>query len=330
LVDGTADDARIVTIDLGTTAEELKASMGDTSNSASGTSSKLYGANLLNIDLRSFDSSVTYDVLLLNSSNSIIEASASLGGSGAVTAIPLADDVKAQSLTLMNGTQNLALLNDYDEVISSIFDMDDDDNIGLMIVANSTVSLGTDEAIVIDVFSFGYQDDGVQSSERVANQIIRIEAEESGDNTSTFEGSLEYIMLNQINIQDTTTFSGITPIADDPSFIVIEDLTDESSPRVTYNDLGADGVVTPVSDQEEAPSHSGVVSLNQDSYKIADTVVITLEDLDLNVDSDLIDIFTFGYTDDGVQSSERVANQIVRIEAEEPGDNTSTVEGSLA
>jgi hypothetical protein len=56
--------------------------------------------------------------------------------------------------------------------------------------------------------------------------------------------------------------------------------------------LGADGVITPVSDQEEAPSHSGVVSLNQDSYKIADTVVVTLEDLDLNVDSDLIDIFT--------------------------------------
>ena len=75
----------------------------------------------------------------------------------------------------------------------------------------------------------------------------------------------------------------------------------------TYNDLGADGVVTPVSDQEEAPSHSGVVSLNQDSYKIADTVIITLEDLDLNVDSDLIDIFTVvasgtGATEDMVGS----------------------------
>jgi hypothetical protein len=30
-----------------------------------------------------------------------------------------------------------------------------------------------------------------QSSERVSNQIIRVEVEESGDNTSTFEGSLE-------------------------------------------------------------------------------------------------------------------------------------------
>ena len=32
--------------------------------------------------------------------------------------------------------------------------------------------------------------------------------------------------------------------------------------------------------------------LNQDSYKIADTVVITLEDQDLNVDVDTLDIFT--------------------------------------
>ena len=146
--------------------------------------------------------------------------------------------------------------------------------------------------VVVDFFSFGFTDDGVQASERFANQIIRIEAEESGDNTSTFEGALEYVMVNQINIQEEATFAGITTIADDPTFIVMEDYTDEDDVRVTYNDLGSDGVDTPVSDQEAAPSHSGVVSLNQDSYKIADTVVITLEDADLNVDSDLIDIFT--------------------------------------
>ena len=157
---------------------------------------------------------------------------------------------------------------------------------------NGINGIDAKEAIVADFFSFGFTGHGVQSGERFANQIIRIEAEESGDNTSTFEGSLEYVMVNQLNIQDVGTFAGIAPIDSGPSFIVIEDLTDEDSPRVNYNDLGADGVTTAVSDQEEAPSHSGVVSLNQDSYKIADTVIITLEDLDLNVDSGLIDIFT--------------------------------------
>ena len=61
----------------------------------------------------------------------------------------------------------------------------------------------------------------------VASQIIRIEVEETGDNTSTFAGSLEYKMVNQINILDASTYTGLSTIASDPTFIVIEDLTDE-------------------------------------------------------------------------------------------------------
>jgi hypothetical protein len=154
------------------------------------------------------------------------------------------------------------------------------------------LTAGTVLPVAADIFGFGFTDDGVQASERVANQIIRLELEETGDNTSTFEGSLEYTMVNQLNILDPATYEGLSTIADDPSFIVIEDLTDEDAPRVNYLDLGADGVSTQVSDQEEAPSHSGIVSFDNDSYKIADTVTITLEDADLNVDSDLVDIFT--------------------------------------
>ena len=146
--------------------------------------------------------------------------------------------------------------------------------------------------VVADIFGFGFTNDGLEADERVANQIIRLELEETGDNTSLFEGSLEYIMINQLNILDENTYADLSTIADDPSFIVIEDLTDEDSPRVNYLDLGADGVSTQIADQEEAPSHSGIVSFDLDTYKVADTVVITLEDLDLNVDSDLIDIYT--------------------------------------
>ena len=168
----------------------------------------------------------------------------------------------------------------------------DDANIGIaFLFANGAVPQGT-TPIAVDFFSFGFTDDGVQASERTANQIIRIEAEETADNSSTFAGSLEYVMVNQINIMDPETYTGISPIADDPSFIVIEDLTDEDAPRVTYADLGADGVITPVSDQQEAPSHSGVVTLNQDSYKVADTVEVKLVDADLNVDPDKLEIYT--------------------------------------
>ncbi len=146
--------------------------------------------------------------------------------------------------------------------------------------------------MVADFFGFGFFNDGVLASERVDNMIVRMELEESGDNTGEFVGSLEYVMLNQLNILDADTYSDLSTVGDDPGLIVIEDFTDEDSLRVDYNDLGADGVTTPVGDQEEAPSHSGIVSFDLDTYKVADTVAITLEDADLNVDSDLIEIYT--------------------------------------
>jgi hypothetical protein len=56
--------------------------------------------------------------------------------------------------------------------------------------------------------------------------------------------------------------------------------------------LGADGVSTQIADQVEAPTHSGVVSFDSSSYKVADTVTITLDDTDLNTDVETIDVFT--------------------------------------
>ena len=274
-----------IAIELGITADELRNTVKDTQGDAT---DRLFGVNLLNLDVRSFSTTATWDVYILNGTTGtdIVETGTPKLADAINATGPIADDVDSQSLTSFNGTTTT------DAILDAIVQMDDNDVLGLLLVPSTALTIGSDEAIAIDFFSFGFTENGITTDQRVANQIIRIEAEETGDNTSTFEGSLEYVMVNQINIQVEDTFTGISPIADDPSFIVIEDLTDEDAPRVTYNDLGADGVITPVSDQEEAPSHSGVVSFNQDSYKIADTVVITLEDADLNVDVDLIDIFT--------------------------------------
>ncbi len=193
-----------------------------------------------------------------------------------------------------------------------IYDQDGNDN--GKVVSGDTVYVGIDEdtvngcdvitfaladsvgvgeyPIVVDFMSFGYTDDGVQGSERIADQIIRIEAEETDDDTGVFEGSLEYIMVNQLNIVKQDTFKDVTPNSDAPVFVVIEDLTDEDSPRVSYLDVGSDGVATQVSDQEPAPSHSGVVTFDSNRYKVADTVTITLDDADLNVDSGIIEVYT--------------------------------------
>ena len=150
-----------------------------------------------------------------------------------------------------------------------------------------------DYPIVIDFFSFGIDNDGEASDERIANQIIRLELEESDSDTGSLEGTLEYVMINQlIIVGDEDVYGSISPIGKDVSFIVIEDLTGTDAPSVAYLDVDANGAVTPVSAQEDAPSHSAVVTLNVDSLKTADTVTVTLEDLDLNTDSGLPDIYT--------------------------------------
>ena len=155
-----------------------------------------------------------------------------------------------------------------------------------------TVEEGTDYPIVVDFFSFGFENDGEASDERIANQIIRLLLEESDDDTASLEGTLEYIMINQLNIDDADTYAGLATIDDEVSFIVIEDLTGSSAPSVIYLDVDTTGTQTQVSAQEDAPSHSAVVTLDVDSFKAADTVTVTLEDLDLNVDSGLVDIYT--------------------------------------
>ena len=88
-----------------------------------------------------------------------------------------------------------------------IFRLDDDTSIGLYFNFNDNVELKSNtNPIVADFFTFGFNDDGIQSNERIANQIIRFELTENGANTSTFEGTVEYTMINQLNILNISTY----------------------------------------------------------------------------------------------------------------------------
>jgi hypothetical protein len=77
--------------------------------------------------------------------------------------------------------------------------------------------------------------------------------------------------------------------------------------------LGADGVSTQIAIQQEAPSHSGVVSLDSSSYKVADTVLITLEDADLNVDNDVINIYTVVTPAVGLETNSTVGSSNLNV-----------------
>ncbi|WP_100183187.1 hypothetical protein [Candidatus Nitrosotenuis aquarius] len=315
LTQNRTNSATAILIDTKATAQDLKKSIFDPRQSST---PKFFGFNLLNLDVRGISSGVITNssVYLVNSTSTIITrqsgatgAELEINGTGHFTAklIPIAHNVKPQSLSLLNATLGTA---QNAQVYSNIFGgaangatgavsrgisggaTDATTNIGFLVNFTRVANVTSTAPIAVDLFSFGYKNDGIVKADRVNNMIVRIEAEETGDNTSVFEGSLEFVVLNQLNILDRTTYTGLTTIADDPSFIVHQDLDDEEAPRVNYNDLAGDGTVTQVSDQEDAPTHSGVVSFNQPTYKKADTVVVTLEDQDLNTDVDLIDIYT--------------------------------------
>jgi hypothetical protein len=160
-----------------------------------------------------------------------------------------------------------------------------------------------DRPFVADVFSFG--DDGTN------NAIYRMELKETGDNAGEFTGTVEYVMLNQINKNLDATYTDLATIDRDIDIIIEQDMTDEDSPRINYFDLGADGVSTQIADQLEAPTHSGVVSFDSDNYKIADTVVVTLNDQDMNTDSELIDVYTTIAAGDVVGTGATLATGLV-------------------
>lgn len=160
----------------------------------------------------------------------------------------------------------------------------------------ATQSLASGDEFYIDIFTFT-NDTG--STDRLNNAVYRILAKEGGDNTGVFTGTVEFVMLNQLNSDTAAVFANAVTFDRNIKIIVHEDLTDEDAPRINYNDTGSDGVATQVADQVEAPTHSGVVFTDMPTYKVGDTVVVTLEDQDMNTDVDLIDVYVTK-TDDKV------------------------------
>ena len=143
-----------------------------------------------------------------------------------------------------------------------------------------------DYPIIADFFRIGLEDKDDLSS-TVNDSIYRLELEEDGDNSSDFIGTLEFVGLNQINIADPATYTGIDAISD-----AITLISDDSSISVEYQDLDATGGKTVFTAEADTPTYSGSVTLDSDGYKVSDTVTVTVEDADLNTDSTRSNVYT--------------------------------------
>ncbi len=309
----------VVVVDMMTTAETAKKTIIDTrgtTNTAAAGTPRLHGFNFFNYDIRGVNSTIgsaEVDTWLLYTNRSATQGVTIPdpvrilypGVNNAmqispINAISLGNNTGPTGLINLNGTASLGTAGN-GHIMQRLFGTggalaSDLNRIGVMFNFTAKTDAGNDNqknfGIAADFFSFGYLNDGLVKADRVNNALYRIEAEETGDNTAQFDGTLTFTMLNQLNILNANTYSGLKTVADDVTMIVHQDLDDEEAPRANYNDLGSDGVTTQIGDQEDAPTHSAVVSFDKPTYKQADTVVVTLEDLDINTDSDLIDIYT--------------------------------------
>ena len=159
--------------------------------------------------------------------------------------------------------------------------------------ASKTWAEGDTATYAVDIMAIGADDN---------HAVYRVEVEETGDNTGVFEGTLEFIMLNQNTINNVLA-SSIATSSDAPIFALSADYTGTDAPRLKYNDTDGDGVWTPIADQVDAPTHSGTVDFDVDNGKIADTITVTVDDADLNTDSGLIDVYVVQDGNDKVDNT---------------------------
>ena len=171
----------------------------------------------------------------------------------------------------------------------------------------------------LEVFTFGA---GTNDA------IYRPLLEETDSASGVFEGTIEYRMLNQYNIDKTDTYTAITAAGNELVIVLNRDYTGGDAPEITF---GGDNV------SEDAPTNTGEVSLDSGTYRVADDVTITLTDLDLNTDSGAREIYhvtSLGTSEDVVRVTidDDACNAepgIGSVSLRETADDSGVFEGSF-
>ncbi|MFZ8923069.1 MAG: peptidase, partial [Nitrosopumilaceae archaeon] len=264
-------DFEKISFNLGISASNLKSALIDTTKSNS------YGTNWLNYDLRSFSRDLGV--------NDFSDASVEL----------LIGSLSSSPITIVNPGQmaSSGLIQLSDSDVKEIFSKSG----SVYVVINfdaSNNSFGVGEIpnennkqpIVMDFFSFG-----IVNGDDVNNSIYRFELEETSDNSSIFEGTLEYAVVNQLNIFDAGFIQTIRTIDDEIKFIVTDRMVDEEGVSINYSDLADVGVFITTSVKSDIQTTSGGVFLESTTYRFGQPVKFTLIDPDLNLKNDRIDTY---------------------------------------
>ncbi len=271
-------DFEKISLNLGISATELQSLFIDTSLSNSD------GTNWLNYDLRSFANDLEIsdftDTSMILYFGSLGDSPVTIIASGYLSSpkgFVQLDDTDIQSISGKSGTVYLVIN----------FDSSNDS----MVVGNISSEVDS-QPIILDFFSFG-----LVNSNDVNNALYRFELEETSDNSSIFEGTIEYSVANQLNLFDPLFIQTLQPIGEKIRFLITDRLVDEDAPTVSYSDLDEVGVFTTTSTNSgvnttsDIKTTSGILSTDSQSYRFGQPVTITLNDPDLNLKNDLVDVY---------------------------------------
>ncbi len=262
----------MVSMELGISASLLSSILLDVSESNTD------GTNWINYDLRSFEN----DYGISDFSDTTFTLYFGTLGVSPIQIIDVGDISSPQGFIQIDDS-DVADISDESGNVFLVIDFDSSSNdVGMLSVSSET----EDQPIVIDFFSFG-----LQNNDSINNSIYRFELEETSDNSSTFEGTFEYAVTNQLNILDPDFIQTIQTINNEIKILITDRLIDEEGIAISYSDFDAAGVVTTTTSKTDVTTHSGSVSTSSTTFRFGQPVTITLKDSDLNLKSDKVDIY---------------------------------------
>lgn len=260
-----------ISLNLGITADDLKTLLIDTSSANNGT-------NWINYDLRSIQNQLG----ITDFSDTRISLFFGLTDSSPVTLLSIGRLTGAQGF-IQNDTA-ATLINSKSGQAFLVIDFDASHNSS---PPGAISSEADTQPIVFDLFSFGEK-----NGNQVNNAIYRFELKETGLNTDTFTGTLEYVIANQLNQFDSNTIKTLSTTSDNVKFFVNQRLINEKGINIAYSDTAKVGLTVSTSAKTDISTHSGTVALNSKTYRFGQPVTIRLDDPDLNIKHDTIDIYS--------------------------------------
>ncbi len=264
-----------ITINLGLTVQSLKSLFVDNNQANS------KGTNWINYDLRSFQRQLGIQ------SFSDTSMTLYLGGLPGATSVQV---LAPGEITTGNGLAQIsdAAITNIDLASSDlpVFLEINFDTSGDPSRAGKILNEIDTQPIVFDLFSFGSK-----NGQQVNNAVYRAELQETSSNSSVFSGTIEYAIINQLNQFDSSLIESLRTFGSNIKFLVNNQLTDDKGINFSILSTQA-GQPSTVTSKNNLLTHTGIVTLDSSSYRLGQTVTVTVNDPDLVTDADTIVTYT--------------------------------------